>query len=167
MVSSWHVTLSASEGSLRLSWRFFAAKGKSAAQNDMPKDDFLSARQERFKKFTSPESTRRGICDDSVLSSSRCEWQLPFIFAEFGTITFVWLPKLQRVGPSASLDKSEYLIARVISRRFEMCQELNVVPCMATVVCEAKEHTESLMFSLYDLSDYCSKENFYALVSPL
>jgi len=30
-----HVTLSVSEGSLRSSWRFFAAKSKSAAQNDM------------------------------------------------------------------------------------------------------------------------------------
>jgi hypothetical protein len=37
----------------------------------------------------------------------------PFLFAEFGTMTIVWLPRLHRVGPSASLDKSEYLIKRV------------------------------------------------------
>ncbi len=35
---------------------------------------------------------------------------LPFLFAEFGTVTNVWLPRLQRVGPSASLDKSEYFV---------------------------------------------------------
>jgi hypothetical protein len=49
---------------------------------------------------------------------------LLFIFAEFGTVLAfsemliaTRLPKHQRVGPSASLDKSEYLIGRVISHK--------------------------------------------------
>ena len=60
------------------------------------------------QRKTSSESTRRGIRLHHPLIF-QIRMALPFLFAEFGTVTKVWLPRLRRVGPSASLDKSEYL----------------------------------------------------------
>jgi hypothetical protein len=47
----------------------------------------------------------------TILSSSR-NWTTAKVIptAGIGTITFVWLPRFQRAGPSTSLDKSEYLV---------------------------------------------------------
>jgi hypothetical protein len=48
----------------------------------------------------------------TILSSSRYEWTCHSYLPKLAPELLVWLPRLRRVGPSASLDKSEYLISR-------------------------------------------------------
>ena len=50
-MSYWHVTLSDSEGSLLRYQRFFAAKSKSAAQNDMVWESFLFRENSRNSRL--------------------------------------------------------------------------------------------------------------------
>jgi hypothetical protein len=66
-------------------------------------------------KNTSSESTRRGTYD-TTSHLPVFEWHCHSAVG-VGTITIVWLPRLQRAVPSVSLDKSEYLIGRFISQK--------------------------------------------------
>src|ERR1700690_4125259 len=80
--------------------------------------------------MTAPSSCRENqgdlFYDEEVSHSLKLASHLPDrISAGIGTLTFVRLPRLQRAGPSASLDKNVSIVIRFSVRRSKLTNPSN------------------------------------------